>query len=83
MKRHTVAVMVRIVKDPAGQLSVLLQLPPDTSWITTGADDARRIAATLLNVADELDEQLLAIARAQAIDRALRGEPLPKEMTDE
>jgi hypothetical protein len=54
----TMAIQVRGVVAPDGRLSVLLQLPPDTSWITTGADDARRIAAALLNVADEIDEQL-------------------------
>jgi hypothetical protein len=79
----TMAIQVRGVVAPDGRPSVLLQLPPETSWITTGADDARRIAAALLNVADEIDEQLLAIARAQAIDRAQRGKPLPREMTDE
>lgn len=57
MKEQRLALYVRTVNDPAGQRSVLLQLPPDTSWITMGAADARRIAAALLNAADVLDEQ--------------------------
>jgi hypothetical protein len=77
------AIQVRGVSDRDGELSVLLQLPPDTSWITTSAGDARRVAAALLNVADEIDEQILAIARAQAIDREQRGKPFPRESTDE
>lgn len=56
MKKERHAVMVRAVNDPHGDRSVLLQLPPDTSWITMGAADARRIAAALLDTADELDE---------------------------
>jgi hypothetical protein len=52
---YTMAIQVQVVRDPAGQPGVLLQLPPDTSWITTGAADARRIAAALLDAADELD----------------------------
>jgi hypothetical protein len=55
VKRERLAVTVRAVNDPNGDRSVLLQLPPDMSWITIGADDARRIAAALLNTADELD----------------------------
>jgi hypothetical protein len=80
---ETMAIQVRLVNDPDGRPSVLLQLPPDTSWIATDPASARRIAAALLNVADETDEKLLAIARAQAIDRALRGEPLPRELGDD
>jgi hypothetical protein len=82
MKR-TMAIQVRGVKDPNGDLGVLLQLPPDTSWITTSAGDARRVAAALLNVADEIDEQVLAIARAEAIARDQRGEPLDRELGDD
>ena len=48
-------VQVRKVTDPAGDSSVLLQLPAEASWITFSAADARRIAAALLNTADELD----------------------------
>jgi hypothetical protein len=77
------AIQVRGVSDRDGELSVLLQLPPDTSWITTSPGDARRVAAALLNVADEIDEQILAIARAQAIDRDQRRKPLPKELGDD
>jgi hypothetical protein len=55
VKRERHAVEVRAVKDPQGDPGVLLQLPPDTSWLVTTAADARRIAAALLDVADELD----------------------------
>lgn len=57
MKEQRLAIYIRTVNDPAGQRSVLLQLPPDTSWITMGSSDARRIAACLLNAADTLDEE--------------------------
>jgi len=56
-RKQTLALYVRTVTAPDGDRSVLLQLPPDTSWITMAAADARRIAAALLNAADELDEQ--------------------------
>jgi hypothetical protein len=54
----TMAIVVRVVTDPDGKRSVLLQLPPEACWITTGAADARRLAAALLETADELDEEL-------------------------
>lgn len=54
-KKRRIGVEVRRVTDPAGSPGVLLQLPPGTSWLVVGAADARRIAAALLDTADELD----------------------------
>lgn len=42
MKEQRLAIYIRTVNDPDGKRSVLLQLPPDTSWITMGSSDARR-----------------------------------------
>jgi hypothetical protein len=56
-KKRRIAVEVRAVKDPNGDPGVLIQLPPDTSWVVVAAADARRIAGKLLDVADELFER--------------------------
>jgi hypothetical protein len=54
-KKRRIAVEVRKVTDPAGDPGVLIQLPPGDSWVVLSAADARRIAAALLDTADELD----------------------------
>lgn len=55
-KKRRIAVEVRKVKDPNGDPGVLIQLPPGDSWVVIGPADARRIAAALLDTADELEE---------------------------
>lgn len=59
MKRPTdvpgpMAVVVRVAWAPDRRARVLLQLPD--GYILIPAPDARRLAATLLDVADEVDE---------------------------
>jgi hypothetical protein len=49
---------VALTSDPAGQPAVLLQLPG--SWITTGADNARAVAAALVQAADTIDQHSAA-----------------------
>jgi hypothetical protein len=54
-KKRRIAIEVRKVTDPAGDPGVLIQLPPGDSWVVLSAADARRVAAALLDTADELD----------------------------
>lgn len=54
MRREPVPVEVRPAVAPDGDEMVLLQLPDGFTLMTP--ESARRIAAMLLNVADEVDE---------------------------
>lgn len=54
MNRRAVPIEVRPAKAPDGEQMVLLQLPDGFTLMTS--HDARRVAAMLLNAADEVDE---------------------------
>jgi hypothetical protein len=52
----TVELEVRTVTDPAGQTGVLLQFAG--GWLVTSSPNARRIAALILDVANEADQRI-------------------------
>jgi hypothetical protein len=66
--KRRIAVATQAVLDPAGQPAVLLQLPPETSWVTMAPSDARRIAAALLDAAAEVEGEGPGWLRLMEVD---------------